>query len=153
MKYIVFSDSHGRKSFMEKALDKEKFDGVIHLGDGYSDLDDIEARYPYKAFIRVTGNCDYSYLGPAENIASTDGVCFLACHGHTHGVKGLSKASLALYAKAKGVKLALFGHTHSQFLETVCGVLLLNPGSIQTGYYALLSLKDGKATAELKEIE
>ena len=34
MKYLVFSDSHGRVSELEKALFSEQYDAVIFLGDG-----------------------------------------------------------------------------------------------------------------------
>ena len=48
---------------------------------------------------------------------------------------------------------ALFGHTHVPVNRTEEGVLLLNPGSIgYGGTYALLTEKDGKLSAELKEL-
>lgn len=153
MKYIVFSDSHGRLSEMEKALDKERCDGIIFCGDGYSDAETVENLYPGKAFIKVTGNCDFRFGVPAENVARTDGVTFVVCHGHTWGVKD-SLYALRRHARECGAGAVLYGHTHLQHLETdEDGLLILNPGSIARGDYALIEFRNGKVTAELKETE
>jgi len=153
MRYIVFSDSHGRTGAMEEILEKERFDGIIHLGDGYEDAGRIEGKYPYKAFIRVTGNCDgffYGTTGEQEAIASIDGIPVLVCHGHKYGVK-LGTEMLLSSAREKNVKAALFGHTHRQFNKKKSGILLLNPGSVgERGEYAVIEASNGIISAELK---
>ena len=152
MKYIVFSDSHGVLKYMEQALDKERFDGIIFCGDGYSDAETIEKFYPGKAFIKVTGNCDFRFGVAAETVCRTDGVTFVVCHGHTYGVKD-SLYALRRHARECGAGAVLYGHTHMQHLDTdEDGLVILNPGSIACGDYALITFKDGKVRAELKEI-
>ena len=153
MKYIVFSDSHGRRSYMEKALEKESFDGIIFCGDGLADAEHIEHLYPRKAFIKVAGNCDYSGTAPAEQMAMTDGVYFLVCHGHRYNVK-YTQYDIRRHARECNVKAILFGHSHTQLMETdKDGILLLNPGTAQRGEYALIEFKNGKVTAKLKETD
>lgn len=152
MKYIVFSDSHGRRSYMEAALEKEQYDGIIFLGDGSHDMDEIEKLYWNKAIIRLSGNCDLGSQYPNEQIAATDGVTFLATHGNRYSVK-YDVDALAYHASQLGVSVVLFGHTHSQLLRKYQGILLLNPGTIGLGDYAMISFKDGKAEAELKSFD
>ena len=41
MKVLVFSDSHGYNMSMAYAIEREKPDAVIHLGDHTDDADDI----------------------------------------------------------------------------------------------------------------
>ena len=57
-------------------------------------------------------------------------------------------------ARAAGAQLALYGHTHRARLETREGLILLNPGAIGRAArpgYAVLTVEDGRFSAELKE--
>jgi len=136
---------------MEKAIEKETCDGIIHLGDGYTDAEEVEHFYPGKAFIKMPGNCDYRYDVPFAKSIFTDGVRVFMTHGDKFGVKdGLYM--LRMKARDKNATVALYGHTHEANCEDRDGILLLNPGTIRHGEYAILELKNGKATAVLKEI-
>lgn len=57
-----------------------------------------------------------------------EGVKILLCHGHRYHVKS-TLLPLYLAARENGVRLALFGHTHTALLEEKDGITLLNPGS------------------------
>ena len=46
MKVLVFSDSHGYNMAMAYAIEREKPDAVIHLGDHTDDADDIRRAFP-----------------------------------------------------------------------------------------------------------
>ncbi|MBO4322165.1 MAG: YfcE family phosphodiesterase [Clostridia bacterium] len=151
MRYIVFSDSHGNRRLMEKILGREKFDGIIHLGDGMEEAGEIACCYPSAAFISVPGNCDGLFFGAdeTETVAETGGVRILVCHGHRYQVKS-GTGFLWKRAKELGVRAAFFGHTHAQYLRDSGGILLLNPGSVRMGEYAAVEVADGRISAELK---
>ncbi len=148
---IVLSDSHGRSA---KALERlaplfAENDFVVHLGDGSSDLRQFCAQAPEKYFI-CRGNCDFSY-GAEELVLEAEGLSVLCCHGHRYGVKsGLSR--LAARARERGCEVALYGHTHEARIETVDGVLCVNPGALGSyaaPSYCYLVLHKGKATATI----
>ncbi len=145
MKLLVFSDSHGKardvSHMMRKAEAGGKPDMVLFAGDGIYDA--LDLRYEGYLVRAVKGNCD---LGAPPDIQeelslSLNGVTLYLCHGHRLQVKqGLGM----LHARARevGAKLAIFGHTHEQMLEGREGILLLNPGTLRKGEYAVVTLSD-----------
>ena len=146
--FVILSDSHGRssKSFSKLEPLFAENDYIVHLGDGSSDMRRIFAQYPEKTYV-CKGNCDLSY-GAEEYIIEEEGVSLLCCHGHKYGVKG-GLERLAAYAKSKGCDVALYGHTHTANIETVGGVLCVNPGALGSfsgGSYCYLVVHGGKAT-------
>lgn len=150
---VVLSDSHGRTSALKKIMPLfGENDYIIHLGDGSADLRATFSEYPQKTYI-CKGNCDFSY-GAEEFIIEEEGLRILCCHGHRYGVKS-SLARLAAYAKQMGCDIALYGHTHRAAIETVDGVLCVNPGSIGAfggGSYCYLVLHKGKATPTIVQV-
>ena len=46
MKYLVLSDSHGNVDNMARAVEREKPDGIIHLGDGWRDAEELHELFP-----------------------------------------------------------------------------------------------------------
>lgn len=141
MRAIVFSDSHGTMSLMETAIESEKPDYLIFLGDGESDFDYIrDYAAPGKIYLQVGGNCDHE-----EHLLSfTEVICgkrFYITHGHKEKVKG---GLYELYARAALEKadVALYGHTHVQNKEEINGIIMLNPGSIRDGYYAVIDIEN-----------
>ena len=152
--FVVLSDSHGRN---HKALSKleplfAENDFIVHLGDGSSDMRQVFAQYPEKTYI-CRGNCDFAY-GAEEFIIEAEGLRILCCHGHRYGVKrGLE--ALAEAAKQKGCEIALYGHTHTANIESVNGVLCVNPGALGSfsgGSYCYLVVHKGKPTATIVEL-
>ncbi|MBQ6257699.1 MAG: metallophosphoesterase family protein, partial [Clostridia bacterium] len=61
MRVIVLSDSHGALGRMNTILTVAEQDGptdaIIHLGDGYWDLQDLGVELP--PVYQVAGNCDH----------------------------------------------------------------------------------------------
>ncbi|MBQ9264733.1 MAG: YfcE family phosphodiesterase [Clostridia bacterium] len=139
MRVGVVSDSHGftgRLSTILMAMEAEqKIDAVLHLGDGYYDLRDLEVDLPVH---QVAGNCDL-FCSDTLNIIELSNARLLLTHGHYQHVKtGLD--DLIALAREEGVHAALYGHTHSQKMEWRNGILLLNPGAAQDGRYAILNI-------------
>ena len=82
-KILILSDSHGNINNMSYALQCEKPDLVIHLGDCFKDAKQLVEQYPEQNIIQVPGNCDYSDEA-TEKIVDVEGIKILICHGHTY---------------------------------------------------------------------
>lgn len=156
MKVLVVSDSHGDVENMCQAVELEQPRMVLYLGDGWRDATLLQERYPDLPMERVPGNCDYRRIEPAEKLLLLCGMRVFLCHGHTQGVK--SQLSMLLRtALEQNADVALFGHTHTPFVDIRRGIILLNPGSIGSygrPSYGTLTFADGKcipATHLLKE--
>ena len=46
MKYLVLSDSHGNVDNMVRAVELVKPQGIIHLGDGWRDVEELRELFP-----------------------------------------------------------------------------------------------------------
>lgn len=146
MKILVFSDSHGDVENMCRAVERERPDMALHLGDGWRDALSLRSRYPDLPLVQVPGNCDFRGGEGAVRVLEAEGKRILLCHGHTLGVKAGEDLLLA-EALERGVDAALFGHTHRAFVELRCGVWLFNPGSIgdfRRPSYGTLLIENGK---------
>lgn len=156
MKICVFSDSHAYAANMIAAIELEQADCMFFLGDGAKDLQTVQERFPWLPIYAVCGNCDF--MSGLEQLlrCEVEGVRIFAVHGHRSNVNYEYRMdTLASQAIEAGADIALFGHTHKQYLYENKGVTLINPGSIGRGYYpgyALLTIEDGKFDAELKTI-
>ena len=147
MRILVFSDSHGMCTYMEKKVAECRPDQVAHLGDHDSDIEALAAEYPQIGMFSVAGNCDRSSLGRLRRLEEWEGVRVLLTHGHEYGVK-LGLDSLIREAQHLEAQVVLFGHTHRPCLEYREGILFLNPGPAHRSC-ALLELHEGKASAML----
>ena len=58
MKYLVLSDSHGNVDNMARAVECEKPDGIIHLGDCWRDAEELHELFPRLPLEQVPGNCE-----------------------------------------------------------------------------------------------
>ena len=155
MKILVFSDSHGDVENMRRAVERERPDMVLHLGDGWRDAHALRRDYPDLPLAQVPGNCDFRRGEGAVRVLEVEGRRILLCHGHTLGVK-MGQDLLLAEALERGADAALFGHTHRPFVELRCGVWLLNPGSIgeyQHPSYATLQIGDGKIYPSLWRLD
>lgn len=142
-KYLVLSDSHGFTSKMAGVVLKEnEIDDIIFLGDGERDIAAVKNMFPKKRYFRVSGNCDFgSRLEKFLTINHGDKRIGI-CHGHLFRVKE-SLNRLISHGEKAGLDAVLFGHTHMPTsLKTPSGLILLNPGSIMNGCYAVLSCGD-----------
>ena len=151
MRIGVLSDSHGftgRLSTVLMVLEAEHkpLDALIHLGDGYYDLQDLGAELP--PVYQVAGNCDH-FCSDTLNIVTLSNARLLLTHGHYQHVKSGTDDLLALAISEKA-HAALYGHTHCPKMEWKNGILLLNPGAAMDGKYAVLTInRPGAVEAEL----
>ena len=149
MRILVLSDSHGRVTPMEEALEAVRPQRIFHLGDGWADARELHRRYPAIPLHQVAGNCDYRPGALEEETLLLEGQRILLCHGHRFGVKtSLLQAGFA--AEERQLDAFLFGHTHQPFHDRRGRCTFLNPGSIgYGGSFAVLDLADGRLSARL----
>lgn len=127
MKLLILSDSHKQMDYMIRAVEREKPDRIVHLGDHDADARRLSERFPQIPVWSVSGNCDYG-LCPAVRVEDVEGVRLYMTHGHTLGVKySLLRAELS--AREREANILLFGHTHQSFCQWHNGLWMLNPGS------------------------
>lgn len=145
MKIIVASDSHYERAMLMNLAQEIKRRGdigaVIHLGDMEADAEWLRRNLTIPVY-SVPGNCDMRFDAPSELVVTLGGVRLMLCHGHRQRVK-YTLDPLVYRALELGVPLALFGHTHARCLKNEGGVLLLNPGALKDGRYALLEVGSG----------
>lgn len=133
-KILVLSDSHRNFDPMVQAVELEKPDMIIHLGDHYKDAMSLHGVFPDIPLHAVSGNCD-SERSESEKMIVVEGKKILLCHGHEYGVKS-GYLNLQYAAREKGADIVLFGHTHQVFYDQTSQLAMLNPGSIgEPRYY------------------
>lgn len=156
MKICVFSDSHGNVRNMISVIEFEKPKACFFLGDGERDFDEIKEMYPALKCYAVKGNCDFMSLGKTRLICEIDGIRVYATHGHKDDVKWEDDyRTLEANARSAKADLALFGHTHIQYLSERGDLTLLNPGSIGYGSYisyGVIETNHGMFSADLKAL-
>ena len=153
MKILVLSDSHREENYLLSAVQREKPDAIIHLGDHASDALAIEREYPRLPLCTVRGNCDRDAADVQEEaVLAWEGVKIFATHGHRYHVKS---SLLALYYTAvqKGVQVVLFGHTHIPYCEESDGMWMLNPGACGRLFpsYGIIEIKNGTVQCRVME--
>lgn len=150
MKILVLSDSHGAVCSMQDIYRFENCNAVIFLGDTVRDAEQLALITGGVPVYRVKGNCDmFMCDAPDEQLLILGGKRIFITHGHKYGVKsGLMRLCLA--GREKNADIVLFGHTHSQFIDDG-DMLILNPGSVSGGKYAVVEITD-KVKAELKKL-
>lgn len=153
MKLLVFSDSHRSLRGMRDAVEVERPNYVIHLGDLEDDAQLLKSEYPQLAVTGVPGNCDGFVFSPLQKLVTYDGVRILMSHGHIWGVKGGYGAAIAA-AQKSGAHIVLFGHTHVPYCEQAQdGLWVMNPGSIRdNGSYGIITINGKTASCELKKV-
>lgn len=134
MLVLILSDSHGNLEPMRLAVEREKPDAIIHLGDCWRDVPPLQERYPQLPFYQVAGNCDFTFLLPREQVITLEGHRIVITHGDQQGVKG-SMYGVEALAREENAELLLFGHTHIPYCDYHGTALLMNPGSIGAPRY------------------
>ena len=145
MKYLIISDIHGSKYYVEKVLEvyqNENCDKMIILGDvlyhgprndlpeGYNPKEVVRLLNQYKDDIMcIKGNCDaevdemvLDFELHREYFLNTEHFKIYLNHGH--GVE-IHKLDPSL-----DINLILYGHTHIHKIEISNKLCLINPGSI-----------------------
>ena len=142
MKILVLSDSHRSMSGIYHAIDTEKPDHVIHLGDLMEDAEYASMVYPKLPICMVPGNCDGWTSAEAVKQITLGSRSILLSHGHLWGVKSGYDRAIA-QARAARADILLFGHTHQALCcQLEDGLWMLNPGSSRSTY-GLITLEDG----------
>lgn len=152
----VFADTHGSVGPMLRALNGERPDAIVHLGDGVRDAETLRESYPDVPLYLVRGNCDASSAAPDELVARFGPVRALLCHGHNYAVDWGRLDSMVYAAQEKGCSLVLYGHTHSPENTELGGVKLVNPGTAGRGprlsWARLEIFENGGAAAEIRPL-
>ena len=153
MKILVISDSHGDSFSCRLAIQRHRdAEYLIHLGDGEDDIDLIYPELRNMKFARVRGNCTFFGDTPLKIILTAAGKRIYCCHGHRENVKN-GCDGLAAAARAERCDIALYGHTHTQDCHRDGELVVLNPGSIRNGKYAVLEITaDGEINVMLMEL-
>ena len=93
MRILVISDSHGRTSLIERAIEEQpEAKHIFFLGDCVKDIEDYTFIYSDRTFHIVSGNCDgYSSFKSSDRV-NIGGKNIFFTHGHYYSVKsGISK--------------------------------------------------------------
>ena len=146
MKLLVLSDTHRSLGFAYDAIEKERPDAVLHLGDHLTDAEELSFACQEPDFYYVPGNCDCRPEEPAEKLLFLGDCRVLICHGHTYGVKQ-SLVTAGFAAEEQQLDLFLFGHTHRPLVDRRGRTLFLNPGSIGAPTrpsYGVVTIQDGQ---------
>jgi len=125
MKIIAFGDIHGATLNLMRLSDEIKnADKIVFVGDGADSLDVLDAE-AHSKLLAVRGNCDFFCKLPDK--VFVDGI--FVTHGHNYGVKG-SLSALVQAAQSHSAKLCLFGHNHRRSVDTINGIVFINPGTL-----------------------
>lgn len=142
MRILVLSDSHGRVSEMEKAIEQQPdAETVVFLGDGARDFELCRRFLTDKKIYCVCGNNDFYCDYPRNDVFWEKDVKTYITHGHYEFVKSGLGALIGNAHKA-GCKLALYGHTHCQQTDYVDGMHLFCPGALYKGEYGVVDITD-----------
>ncbi len=129
MRILIVSDTHRQNKNYLKALGKvEPVDMVIHCGDveGSEYVISESARCPVEM---VAGNNDYFSELPREKEFEIGKYRVWLTHGHNYYV-AMGNETLKEEARARGVDIVMFGHTHKPVVDTSGGLTVINPGSL-----------------------
>ena len=147
MRILVLSDSHGRTSAIEDAIEAQPTaKHIFFLGDCTRDIEDLTYIYSDRIFHIVSGNCDGYSDYKALDAAFIGGKKIIFTHGHTLSVKsGLSR--IKDFGENQNADIILFGHTHTAITEYENGRYFVNPGSLSHGNlgyrsYAVIDIED-----------
>ena len=128
---------------MYAAIEHHKPQQVIHLGDMISDAEEVARHYPKLPFCMVPGNCDGWFTTvPLKKQITLEGRSILLSHGHRWDVKAATSQAIA-DARAVGVDILLFGHTHIPLCQQLeDGLWMMNPGPARSSY-GLIEIEAG----------
>ena len=114
---------------MIDAVEKERPDEIIHLGDCWQDAETLSFAYPEIFMSMVPGNCDFCMGKKGVLTLEREGVAILMAHGHQWRVK--SGPALAIeIARESGADILLYGHTHEAACWQEDGMWIMNPGTV-----------------------
>lgn len=134
MKILVTSDTHCKNVAQVEGLHDllrtyaMDADMILHAGDLVIP-DVVDALAELAPLVAVRGNMDFT-IGdklPTDETVEAGGVKIGLTHGEGPPFGLIERVRERFPGNA--VDVIVFGHTHEPFLQTVDGVLMLNPGS------------------------
>ncbi len=129
MRILIVSDTHRKNNNYFEVLERLKpLDLVIHCGD----VEGSEYALSQSAdcpVMMVSGNNDFFSELPKEREISIERYKVWITHGHNFCVS-MGVEMLKQEARARGVNVVMFGHTHKPYLEVEDDLITLNPGSL-----------------------
>ncbi len=141
MKILIFSDTHGDVTRMERAIRAHsQAEIIIHCGDGERDIEYMKNVFPNKAFYNVCGNCDWCSSLDKRLTLKVLGKKIFVTHGHLYNAK-MGIQNLIYAAREEKADVLLYGHTHIPMNEYDDGLYIMNPGSCH-GYGATYGVMD-----------
>ena len=129
MKVLIVSDTHRHNENFVKAVERTApIDLVVHCGDieGSELFISQAAGCPVQM---VAGNNDFFSELPGELTFKIGALQVWVTHGH-HYYVSMGTEFIIEEAKARGVDVVMYGHTHRPSIEYRAGIVVLNPGSL-----------------------
>ncbi len=129
MKVLIVSDTHRHNENFVKAVERTApIDLVVHCGDieGSELFISQAAGCPVQM---VAGNNDFFSELPGELTFKIGALQVWVTHGH-HYYVSMGTEFIIEEARARGVDVVMYGHTHRPSIEYRAGIVVLNPGSL-----------------------
>lgn len=129
MRVLIVSDTHRHNDNYFKVLERvAPIDMVIHCGDaeGSEYLLGEAAGCPLKI---VMGNNDFFSNLPKELEFKIGQYKVWLTHGHYYYVS-MDNNTIKKEARARGVDILIYGHTHRPIIEDEGNLITVNPGSL-----------------------
>ncbi len=129
MKVLIVSDTHRHNENFVKAVERTApIDLVVHCGDieGSELFISQAAGCPVQM---VAGNNDFFSELPGELTFKIGALQVWVTHGH-HYYVSMGTEFIIEEARARGVDVVMYGHTHRPSIEYRAGIVALNPGSL-----------------------
>lgn len=129
MKILIVSDTHRRNDNYIEVVDKvAPIDMVIHCGDAEGSEYTIteKAGCPVEM---VVGNNDYFSDLPREREFMIGPYKVWLTHGHNYYVS-VENNTIKQEARARGMDIVMYGHSHRPVIDIGKDVIAINPGSL-----------------------
>lgn len=129
MKVLIVSDTHRHNENFVKAVERTApIDLVVHCGDieGSELFISQAAGCPVQM---VAGNNDFFSELQGELTFKIGALQVWVTHGH-HYYVSMGTEFIIEEARARGVDVVMYGHTHRPSIEYRAGIVVLNPGSL-----------------------
>lgn len=129
MKVLIVSDTHrDNRLFIELCEELAPLDMVVHCGDVEGSEYTISEAADCETHI-VAGNNDFFGGLPLDKEFEIGRYKVWLTHGH-HYYISMGNELLKDEARARGVDIVMYGHTHRPVIDTSGGVIAINPGSL-----------------------
>lgn len=129
MKILIVSDTHRRNENYIRAVERvAPIDMVIHCGD-IEGSEYLIAEYAGCPVQMVMGNNDFFADLPREKEFVVGKYRIWLTHGHNYYVS-MGNETIKREARARGVDIVMYGHSHKPVVDLGEGVIAVNPGSL-----------------------